>query len=396
MDDWTSIAEWFAMICSHLRNAWRGRLRYYQGEFSGRQRLAWTDGTLLRELAAQGHRRKKLSMNTIAPRLAPLSATPSTTPRAATTEQPATQVDQVTLRKGTIADGPAPTAQDDQNWGKLARATAITAGVVGGIVVAGAAAQAVAMGGMGLGNFVVGQMYQEALPRAIGLSYLLHASNSVMLATPLIGAVAGGVIGGIASCKKDAPAPSDIPGSGLDQKARQQKIGIGGLPRWTWSAVKTSMRDAANDVHDSVNGVAHAQTFKDAVKSGASAGFAFGDRVGSASGGIMGLVQGACIGAMYAGMPFSFAPWTAVPVAIVSAWGLSHVMSQVGGVPAGSVVGAGGAVVGAAAYGVKQVAHAVHSSGNQQQPAPQPYRQARPNPAPRGPWRSVLKRSNAP
>lgn len=313
-------------------------------------------------------------MNAIANRIA-TTGTPSAQPRAAAAQQPAAstfQVDTLAPRLEMpalpkIARGDTPHVATDRDWSRLGRAAAITAGVVGGVIVASAVAQASGLGGMALGSTLMGQLYQEALPRAIGLSGLLAATEKVALAAPLLGAVAGGVVGGIASYQKQQPTPSDTPGSDLDQHSKKPVSALG-LPRWTWAAVKTSLRPYGEGVHDGIDGIGSANSLGSAVASGAKAGYAFGNGIGTASGKLMGFVQGAYLGALMAGMPFSFAPLTAIPVAIVGAWGISQVMAQVGGVAGGAVCAVGGSAVGAAGYGVKKLGQALHGSGSP--PAP--------------------------
>jgi hypothetical protein len=283
----------------------------------------------------------------VTPLAAPISG-PPIRPRA-TAEQP-------TLADSVRIQG-APAPHEDKDWSGLAKAAAITAGVIGGAVVATAVAQAAGIGGMNLGAILMNSLYREALPRAVGLTTLLGATDKVLLAAPLLGGVAGGVIGGIAAGKKAETTVSDVPGSGLDQHKQVEKEGIGGLPRWTWAAVKTSMRDAGEAVHDGVDGVGSAKTFKEAVSSGASGAYAFGSRVGNVAGKAVGFVQGAYLGALLAGMPFTFAPLTAIPVGIIAAYSLGNLGSTLGGLAGGAVTGAGGAVAGAVGYGARKLVH---------------------------------------
>lgn len=302
-------------------------------------------------------------MNTIALRLA-AQATPQCPPASVRQTQQPTVRDTVQIA-GTAAVVPSspsstPAAKEDRDWSHRSQVAAITAGLVGGAAVAAVVAQAassillVRMGGVSPGGFLTGLIYREALPRIVALSGLLSATNRVLPVIPVLGGIAGAVIGEIASCQKETNPTSDVPGSALSQKKESEDEGISALPRWTWAAYKTSMRKTGESVHDAVNGLGDAKSFTDAARAGASAGYAFASRIGSLAGKTVGLVQGAYIGTLIAGMPFTFAPLTAIPVAIVSALGVSQVMANVGGVAAGAVAGAGGAVVGGLTY---QITH---------------------------------------
>lgn len=303
-------------------------------------------------------------MNTIAPLTTPtsLSTAPARLGEAAP-QAASSLLDQVSLGEAPtvpLAQGVRVPVEggEDHAWSGLGKAAAITAGVVGGAVIASVIAQAAGIGGMNLGGIVMNSLYHEALPKAIGLNILAGATDKVLLAAPLLGGVAGGVIGGIASQKKAVKERSEVPGSDLARKDDAGDKSITGLPRWTWNAVKTSMRDAGESVHDGVNGVGDAKSFGEAVANGAKGGYAFGSRVGNVAGNAMGLVQGVYLGGLLAGMPFAFAPFTAIPLAVVGAWGISKAMSGTGGVVGGAVTGAGGAVAGAIGYGVKKISDA--------------------------------------
>lgn len=304
-------------------------------------------------------------MNTISPLSTPITfATQPIRVGEATSQAAESLIDRVTL-----APASAPTSasvataveapKEDHAWSGLGKAAAITAGVVGGAVIASVIAQAAGIGGMNLGSIVMNSLYSEALPKAIGLNVLAGATDKVLLAAPVLGGVAGGIIGGIASQKKQVKARSEVPGSGLAQNKPEEK-GVIDIPRYTWKAIKTSLRGAGEQVHDNVNGIGDAKSFGEAVASGAKGGYAFGSRIGNVAGKTMGLVQGAYLGGLMAGLPFAFAPFTAIPVAIVGAWGISNAMREAGGVLAGSVTGAGGAVAGAIGYGAKKIADAFH------------------------------------
>lgn len=311
-------------------------------------------------------------MNTISPLSTPITFAPQPIRVGEAASQAAESLlDRVTLAPaGACASAAGPAAieapKEDHAWSGLGKAAAITAGVVGGAVIASVIAQAAGIGGMNLGSVLMNSLYSEALPKAIGLNVLAGATDKVLLAAPVLGGVAGGIIGGIASEKKQVKARSEVPGSGLAQNKPEEK-GVFDVPRYSWKAVKTSLRDAGEQVHDGVNGIGNAQSFGAAVASGAKGGYAFGSRIGNVAGKTMGLVQGAYLGGLMAGMPFAFAPFTAIPVAIVGAWGISNAMKEAGGVLAGSVTGAGGAVAGAIGYGVKTLANAFHR--DEQQPS---------------------------
>mgnify|MGYP006276753619 CR=1 FL=1 len=300
-------------------------------------------------------------MNTIAPLSTPLSFTarPVRVGEAAPLA-PEGLSDRVSLAASAAPSSGAPvTPHEDHAWSGLGKAAAITAGVVGGAVIATVIAQAAGIGGMNLGSIVMNSLYHEGLPKAIGLNVLAGATDKVLLSAPVLGGVAGGIIGGIASQKKEVRERSEVPGSDLAQNKTSER-GIGGIPRWTWSAVKDSVREAGENVHDGVDGIGDAKSFGAAVASGAKGGYAFGSRVGNVAGKTMGFVQGAYLGGLLAGMPFAFAPLTAIPVAIVGAWGISNAMNTAGGVLGGAVTGAGGAVAGAIGYGAKKIADAFH------------------------------------
>lgn len=303
------------------------------------------------------------------------AAPPVEQPVAADTVRLGTQKVAIAQPQSLLATAPAPAApnapviQEDREWSGLGKAAAITAGVVGGVVLGAVVAQAAGIGGMQLGSIVMNSLYLEALPKAVGLTGLLGVTDKVLLAAPVLGGIAGGIVGGIAGQKKGVQELSDVPGSALAQNPNVGKLGISGLPRWTWGAVKTSMRDAGESVHDGVNGIGDAKSFGEAVSAGASGAYAFGSRMGNVAGKVTGLVQGAYLGALLAGMPFAFAPLTAIPIAIVGAWGISAAMSTVGGIAAGAITGAGGAVVGAVGYGVKKL---VASVQGEEQPAEPP------------------------
>jgi len=250
------------------------------------------------------------------------------------------------------AAGTTQPEKEDKDWGKGAKAAAIIAGVVGGALIAGTVATLCASGGMQLGGVVMGSLYREGLPRAIGLIGLANTSNQFLLAAPLAGAVAGGIVGSFAGKKKHVEELSDVPGSGLGK----HEVPADYKPLGTVSAIGRAFahqfQGAGEAVHENVNGLGDAENLMGAVKSGAGAGYAFGSRLGNVGGRVIGVVQGAYLGGLLAGMPFSFAPMVAIPVAILGAWGISTAMSKVGGVAAGTVAGAGGAVVGAVAHGI--------------------------------------------
>lgn len=285
-------------------------------------------------------------------------------PAPAATEQPI--ADRVTLAPATAtvaqpqslstaavpADEPAP--PEDKDWGTGARVAAIAVGVVGGAVLTGVVASLCGVGGMRLGGLVMNSLYREQLPKAIGLVGLASTTNSFLLAAPVLGAVAGGVVGGIAGKKKPVEAQSNVPGSALaTHKPAAAESGLSTLGALGRVALH-EFRGAGEKMHDGVNGVGDAKSFMGAVDSGAKGAYAFGSRMGQVGGRLVGIVQGAYLGTLLAGMPFAFAPLTAIPVAIVGAWGISEAMSKAGGIAAGTVAGAGGAVLGGVAYGVKK------------------------------------------
>lgn len=254
----------------------------------------------------------------------------------------------------------APAASEDKDWSGGARTAAIIAGVVGGAAIAGVVAYGAAMGGMQLGSILMGSLYREQLPRVIGLVGLLNTGNQVLLAAPIAGAVAGGLVGAIAGKKKHVEEKSQVPGSGVASKQPYQweDTGVGARSLrsivYAGRAVKEQFREAGEGVHEGVNGVGDAKSFMQGVSSGAHAGYAFASRIGRVGGGLMGIAEGAYLGGLLAGLPFTFAPLTAIPIAIVGAWGIGTAMSKIGGLAAGTVGGAAGAVLGGVGYGVKK------------------------------------------
>jgi hypothetical protein len=237
-----------------------------------------------------------------------------------------------------------------------------------GAAVASAVAAGCAIAGLNAGSLVMNGIFHEALPKALVLSNLSGLSNQVMLGAPALGALGGGIIAGIAGKKKPVEHMSSVPGSALAKPPAQHRGVVRGAfdyVGYTWGAVKEQFRDAGEAVHANVNGVGNAGSAKAAACSGAKAGYSFAGRVGSVAGGLMGIAQGAYLGAVLAGMPFAFAPLTAIPVALVGAYALGTVMSKVGEVAAGAVAGAGGAAVGTVGYGVgKLLGHQPSANAN--------------------------------
>lgn len=253
----------------------------------------------------------------------------------------------------SVAPSAAPTVQAaDHDWSTGAKVAAITAGVIGGAAVAGAVAFGLGVGGVHLGSLVLGGMYQEPLAASIALGNLAQAAQVGMVAAPVVGAIGGGIVGGIAAHQKQAHVGSSVPGGTLAHNDVDAAGGPLNEIKYDWRAVKTQFREAGNKVHEGVEGVHHAGSLGEAVASGAQAGKAFGARMGQAGGRIIGIAEGVALGALMAGMPFTFAPVVAIPAAIVGAFGASEIMAKVGEVAAGLVGGAGGAVAGAVAHGI--------------------------------------------
>jgi hypothetical protein len=233
----------------------------------------------------------------------------------------------------------------------LTRIAAIGAGVVGGALVGGAVAAASGFAGLQLGGLILSGKLLTALPEAAKLCSLLQVSQAALIAAPVLGAVGGGIVGACAARPLVPASPSQIPGSGvaLDQSSAHALPSPGAA----LSALVAPYAASGVRVHELLAHATNADSRGEAAKLGASAGAEFGHTAGRIGGRIMGLAQGACLGALLTGLPATFSPWTAVPVALVAALGLSNTTATLGGALGGALA----APLGAAAAAISHAGH---------------------------------------
>ena len=231
------------------------------------------------------------------------------------------------------ADAPSPA------WSPLAKGAAIATGIVGGALVSGAVAAACGFGGLQLGGVIARALFTQEASFVGAVTQMFNISSRALLAAPVLGAVGGGIAGAAAARAIEPKVPSTVPGSDRVQQAAAPGVASVG------QVFAAPFQQTGHAVHQQVARASEATSTLEAARAGASAASTFASRVGAFGGGLMGAVQGACLGGMMAGLPVAFAPLTAIPAAIIGAYGMSQVTSKLGSLVGGAV----GAPLGAAA-----------------------------------------------
>lgn len=266
-------------------------------------------------------------------------------------------LDKVSVSKG--AGKAASEAKTRGGWGNVGKAAAVISGIAAGAAIAGIAAQAATQGTLWINAAFFKYLVPANSPNPqLAAAYYVQNIERGLQMAPAAGAIAGGIIGGLAASagdEKEKPITST-----QDANIKRGSIGskiLGGI-KAALHDVRDTMREAGEAFHEGVEGVGKAKSLGEAITTAGGAGYQVGEAMGKVGGFVEGAYQGSALGAIFVGAPFVFPPLS-VPLAIAGALGMGVMLSQIAGFIGGIAGVAGGAVAGGVGYGIKKIVDAV-------------------------------------
>lgn len=259
------------------------------------------------------------------------------------------QKDMTTISSGKAEDNMEIAVKRGVFWSKAGKTALLAMGAAAGAALAYAGAWAALNGTFWLHAALFQYIVPKSCPNPqIAAGHYIQAIQRGMQMAPAAGALAGGIIAGLAMRE------------GEESKVMQEHPGI--IIRGRFNAALHNFQDTMRETGDALKkgamGVKDAKSFGEAVSAGGGAGYNVGHTIGKIGGFVEGAYQGSALLTIMVGAPWIY-PAISVPLSIIGALGMGTALGEFGGL-AGGVTGAvvGGAT-GGVAYGAKKLYQAI-------------------------------------
>ena len=234
-------------------------------------------------------------------------------------------------------------------WTKAGKVALAGTGIAAGAALAYTAAWAAFQGTFWVNAALFKHMVPQGCPDPqIAANYYLQAVSRGLQVAPYAGALAGGIITGLAMKE------------GEESKMMQEHPGVTVKGRFKAALhnFQDTMRETGDSLKKGVRGVRDAASFGQAISAGGGAGYQVGETLGKVGGFVEGAFQGSALLSILTGAPWAY-PSISVPFSVLGGLGMGLALAQVGSLAGGLA----GAVVGGTAsgvvYGARKLFHAI-------------------------------------
>lgn len=259
------------------------------------------------------------------------------------------QKDTVVISSGNDTGSPGVEETRGTFLSKAGKTALVATGIAAGAALAYAGAWAALNGTFWLHSAI----FQSILPKncpnpQIAAGHYIQAVQRGMQMAPAAGALAGGIITGLAMR------------TGEESKRTQEHPGITIKGRFQVALhnFQDTMRETGDSLKSGAKGVKEATSFGEAVSAGGGAGYNVGHTIGRIGGFVEGAYQGSALLTIMAGAPWAY-PALSVPLSIIGALGMGVALGEFGSLAGGVTGSIIGGTTGGIAYGVKKLHNAI-------------------------------------
>jgi hypothetical protein len=259
------------------------------------------------------------------------------------------QKDTVVISSGNDTGGPGVAEAESTFLSKAGKTALVATGIAAGAALAYAGAWAALNGTFWLHSALFKYVVPKSCPDPqIAAGHYIQAIQRGMQMAPAAGALAGGIITGLAM-RSDEESKRIQEHPGITIKGRFQ-VALHNF--------QDTMRETGDSLKAGAKGVKEAESFGEAVSAGGGAGYNVGSTIGRIGGFVEGAYQGSALLTIMAGAPWAY-PAMSVPLSIIGALGMGMALGEFGNLAGGITGSIVGGTTGGIAYGVKKLHNAI-------------------------------------